>query len=88
MTPQEIRKKHGVEIDYNSPSENSATEKPISNETDLSILKKILDRQDSQNYLLEQQLRHLRGIRWAIVGFAIWFIIQAWIIPSILASSH
>ncbi len=57
-------------------------------EMELSVLKKILDRQNDQIDLMEKQLRLLKGIRWAIVGFTIWFTIQFWILPMLLASSR
>ena len=31
-----------------------------------------------------EQLRLLSAVRWAIVGFSIWFIIQFWILPRLL----
>ena len=34
----------------------------------------------------EEQIRLLRAIRWAIVGFNIWFIIQFWFLPKIMLS--
>ncbi|MBI3418299.1 MAG: hypothetical protein HY043_23670 [Verrucomicrobia bacterium] len=34
----------------------------------------------------QEQIRLLSAIRWGIVGFAIWFIIQFWILPMVLAS--
>ena len=40
----------------------------------------------SDRDMTEQQIRLLKSIRWTIVGFAIWFIIQAWILPKIIAS--
>jgi hypothetical protein len=34
-----------------------------------------------------EQLRLLAAIRWAIIGFSIWFIIQFWFLPKLLLSS-
>jgi hypothetical protein len=36
----------------------------------------------------EEQIRLLRAIRWAIVGFGIWFIIQFWFLPRLLSSTR
>jgi len=56
------------------------SEPPLSNdEKQLFILRQIARQQKSQ-------LQTQKAIHWAIVGFAIWFIIQAWIMPKILAS--
>jgi len=45
------------------------------------------------NYYLDQiaknqlsLLQALRAIRWAIVGFSIWFIIQFWFLPKLISS--
>ena len=59
---------------------------PRQQENEVSILKKILDRQDDQIYLMKEQVLLLKKTRWAIIGFAIWFIIQAWIISNVFAS--
>ena len=36
----------------------------------------------------QRQLEILRAIRWAIVGFSIWFIIQFWFLPKLLLSTR
>jgi hypothetical protein len=45
------------------------------------------------NYYLDQiaknqssLLQALRGIRWPIIGFGIWFIIQFWLLPKLIVS--
>ena len=56
-------------------------------ETELSLLKKILIRQDDQIFLLKIQMGHLENlnkIRWLIASFSVWFIVQAWFLPKIL----
>lgn len=54
----------------------------------LSVLNEMLEEQQKQSFMVSQQLQILKAIRWAIVGFAIWFIIQAWILPNISTSSR
>lgn len=65
------------------------SEPPIPNDEKLLfILREIASQLNEHKKLLNLQIQTMRAIRWAIIGFAIWFIIQAWIVPSLLSNSH